>query len=246
MYLASAFSPSGSHIAAFSTDWLSTLSIHRIRDHEPLSCTSHCVHIPLSGDVSNITWSRAGDRIACATKGGFAVYALDGTQLWVTQTVVKYLSFSPDGRVLATAHEDSGIQLWTLEGNELKAPCPLPGSHPQGDVVYSMIAFSEDSARVISGDFGAVNVWDARAGSNPTSSTPAEDMREDVAKPVAFSPDGEWLATRSEDVFHIWDTSTGHQIYRGESEGSVVVKLLWIHGDSMKKLVVCRKDLVVV
>ena len=54
--------------------------------------------------------------------------------------------------------------------------------------------------------------------------TPVEDMRGDVAEPVAFSPDGEWLATRCkshENVFHIWDTSTGNRILENESHGKV-------------------------
>ena len=238
-----AFSPSGSHIA-FAPIGLSTLYIHYIQNHSTLTCTSRCIQIPLSGNAWSVAWSHAGDRVACATANGFAIYTVNGIQSWVSQALVIHLSFSPDDHILVTVHENSGILLWRLEGSQLETPPPLPGSSLQH--YTSSIVLSEDGARVISDHVTNVKVWDARTGSSPTPSISAESADRDVTYPVTFSPDGEWLATRSKShdhIFYIWDTNTGKRIFGSEDEdgGGKVHNLLWISVGTMKRLVVCRE-----
>ena len=242
-----AFSPSSSHLA-FSTDEMSTLYVHQLPHHDTLGCTSRCLHIPLSGKAHDIAWSPTGDHIACSTQEDCAIYALDGTRIWSRSDLIYCKpTFSLDGRTLGTADEDLGICMWGLEDNESTKPAPLLGSLSMGCV--KSIAFSVDGARIVSQHDRGVKIWDARADTGCTSSVPSMPGDRDVSRPVALSPDGGWLATRSKshsNIFHIWNANTGDQIseaYQGVNDDGDVEKFVWV---STGTLVIFRESLMVV
>ncbi len=115
------------------------------------------------------------------------------------------LSYSPDGKRLASAGSDHKVRVWELEdGHE---PLELVG---HSDFVAG-VAFNHDGSRIASASWdGKVNLWDACAGGPPTLSFKGH------TSPVfglAFSPDGARIASAGDDlVVRTWSTSDGHEI----------------------------------
>jgi WD40 repeat protein len=107
------------------------------------------------------------------------------------------ISFSPDGRVLATGHTDNTIKLWdAATGRELRA------FHGHRHVVDG-VAFSPDGRRLASAskDF-TLKIWDVATGQEQTT------LRGHTSHVlcVAFSADGRRLVSGSEDrTVKIWD-----------------------------------------
>jgi WD40 repeat protein len=122
------------------------------------------------------------------------------------------LAFSPDSRTLATSGDDSTIRLWRmLDGT------PLKTIHA-GNHTYKL-AFSRDGRWLVSGGRargGLGTFWHQLTGAGGTA-TPIHIWRtadaamvaalpasDDIAH-VDLSPDGQWLATSSEDRrFSLW------------------------------------------
>lgn len=116
------------------------------------------------------------------------------------------LAYSPDGKLLATASEDNTVKIWDAEiGAEV-------ATLQHTKQVWS-VAFSPDGKRLATGSGlsdgvgrkgpGETKVWDVKTWSVAKSFT----GHACAVMSVAWSPDGERLATASEDKsVKIWDT----------------------------------------
>ena len=83
------------------------------------------------------------------------------------------VAFSPDGSMIATG-TDKGAQIWDMPSGELRLPL-----HDDGETVVSGVAFTPDSARVLSvGPDGAMMVWDTGTGVQEA------DLRLDAGAPI--------------------------------------------------------------
>ncbi len=117
------------------------------------------------------------------------------------------VAFSPDGKSLATASEDTTAKVLDVSyGKELFT---LPG-HQQ---IIRRIAYSPDGARLATGyENGKVKIWDSATGKEmPLSSDLGHGKS---VNDLAFNLDGTQLATASEDkTAKVWDAESGKELF---------------------------------
>ncbi|KAK4458976.1 hypothetical protein QBC42DRAFT_299809 [Cladorrhinum samala] len=125
---------------------------------------------------------------------------------------VNSVTFSPDGRILASASRDQTVRLWdTATGRTVYT---LKG---HSDWVRS-VAFSPDGRILASAsDDQTVRLWDTATGRIVQTLKGHSDW----INSVTFSPDGRILASASGDqTMRLWDTATGRivQTLKGHSD----------------------------
>ncbi|MGB3189184.1 MAG: CHAT domain-containing protein [Limnoraphis sp.] len=114
---------------------------------------------------------------------------------------IQGVSFSPDGKLLATSSADSTVKLWdTTTGKEIKT---LRG---HTDLVYS-VSFSPNGEWLATGSRdNTVKLWDVSTGK--VIKTLTEHTNEVYT--ISFSPDGKLLASGSVDkTVKLWNITTG-------------------------------------
>jgi WD40 repeat protein len=110
------------------------------------------------------------------------------------------LAYSPDGKTLAIANADRTVKLWEPESGRERSY-----AHHDG---VQWVAFTRDGKTVVSASprEGAVKFWDIVAKTEPATLQNSGDVRA-----LAFSADGQILATGRESSTKLWDMATGQQ-----------------------------------
>lgn len=131
---------------------------------------------------------------------------------------VSSVVFSPDGRFVLTASLEGPAMLWPVAGGEALATFagpPSGGFSPDGKFVLtsSSVALSPDGKLVLTswGD-GTMKLWPVEGGAaRVTFDNSGKSMSEAI-----FSPDGRFIATRSNTDVKVWPAGGGQglEIYR--------------------------------
>ncbi len=114
---------------------------------------------------------------------------------------VNTIAFSPDGRSLASAGiSDSVIILWDVPGVRARLRLDVP------DGPVRTLSFSPDGSLLasVSGRVPQVRLWDTSTGRQHRQFT--ENL---PSSHVAFSANGQFLATHHEQTIRLWKVATG-------------------------------------
>jgi WD40 repeat protein len=215
-----AFSPDGQRLATASRD--KTAKVWDARTGQELrALKGH------TDDVTSVAFSPDGQRLATTSGDGTARVwdARTGQQQLVLREHTRRVysvAFSPDGQRLATGsggYDDRKKQFYgEVRVWEARTGQEILTFKGHTDYVRS-VAFSPDGQRLATGSggynhlkkqsYGEVKVWEARTGQQLLTIK----GHTHVVYSVAFGPDGQRLATGSEDkTVKVWDARTGQQL----------------------------------
>jgi WD40 repeat protein len=197
-----AFSPDGRTIASTSNGG-KTIWLWDVRTHTRLgsALTGH------TGNINDIAISADGRTLASAGD--------DAVRLWDLRTQTEVgaplngssdsVAFSPDGHILVSGDADGTMRLVDARtGRQLGSPL-TPRLRTGSETFF--VAFSRDGHTVASVQSdGPVEFWDVRTR-KPVGS-PAPDKG---AMALAFSPDGQTLASLNFSTIHLWSARTHKQ-----------------------------------
>ena len=155
----------------------------------------------------DVDLSPDGGRLAMGGYWEDTVWATDSgallNQLRGQEDATMQVSFSPDGRELASSSADASIRLWNVRDGSLKR---ILARRPPNTPVTSL-AFSADGRFEALGTVdGIVRVWSAQDGSF------RYELRghEGAVLALGFSPDGSWLYSGGADrTMRVWDMARG-------------------------------------
>ncbi|MEM9770218.1 MAG: hypothetical protein AAF889_01215 [Cyanobacteria bacterium P01_D01_bin.73] len=223
-----AFHPNGSAIAVTDNGTEPVVTVVNLDGEAIATLRGH------TDTIYNVAYDPKGQFIATAS-------ADKTVRLWTTAgefvreikghtAAVEAVTFSPDGQTLATASDDKTVRLWSAAGQELRK---FTGHK---DWVFS-VDFSPDGKTLASGSYdGTAKLWSLSGGKPDDKFEKALDEElggkpgEQRSKPITltghgdrvfsvkFSPDGQTLASTSEDkTIRTWSrdgkplqTFTGH------------------------------------
>ncbi len=194
-----AISPNGQTIASIS--WDRTLKLWNSEGELVQTLQEYPASIAFSPD-SKILASASGD-VKLWNKEGKLLQTLQGHEGAVTS-----VTFSPNGKTIASASADKTVKLWNIEGKLLHT---LEG-HKEG---VNSVVFSPDGKTIASAsDDKTIKLWSVEGQLLQTLTG-----HEDRVRSIAFSPDSKMIASVSYDkTVKLWNlqsqllqTLVGHE-----------------------------------
>ena len=179
------------------------------------------------GYINEIAYSPDSSRLAIASSIGIWIYDADtGEELALFRGhigPVERLSYSPDGRFIASSSADRSVRLWDAVTGEQKAIL-------NQDNTVSNFVYSPDGSTITTNTQGKVCLWNAVTGEQKATLT--ERLYNNWFFSVAYSLDGSTIAIKPYHEICLWDAVTGEQkaTITGESfvyspDGSTIATL---------------------
>ena len=184
---------------------------------------------PATQTAGGVAFSPDGKRLACNYRpaddapmkdspGSIRIWDLATRQAVVTIDRLPYATgvptFSPDGRLLAAPDHGKGlVKVWDAATGREAFSC----NFTDGGVLWNAV-FSPDGKRLAACANKGIRIWDVT--SRGTQATWPSGSK--AARGLAFSPDGNCLATGSiEGLVELWDSATGQkvQVFKGHFGG---------------------------
>ena len=166
--------------------------------------------------VYEVVFSPDGKTLCLAAQGGFATYDTEtfSQKMRVRTDTMFSPVFSEDGRWLAFDTPSRQVQLWNLNLNREVAN--FDGPKRAGDSGLSTLAITPDGRRIVYAGATEVRIW--RLDGQPEKQI-LKGQSNGVGD-IAFSPDGQLLATTGTDKrVRLWNSLTGKLLHTLESDG---------------------------
>ena len=177
--------------------------------------------------VNSVAFSRDDKKIFTASNNKMVqLWSLDKLErkAFKPQASINFLTYSPDGKIIATTGNGNTVKLSDLEGKELQTLT----SDNNKDVIYG-VAFSPDGNMIANTSKDSVTIlWDRKGEKLHTLRG-----HNGQVKSVAFSHDGKTIATGSKDkTVKLWDLN-GKLLNNLTGHKSEVMSVAFSHDNKM-------------
>jgi WD40 repeat protein len=224
------FSPDGKYLATADYDGVARVWDTEIDQELPV-LRGHMTA------VTGVSFSLDGKHLATSSEDQTAKLwdVENGTELVTLpghDDTVTGVAFSPDGRHLATSSYDTQVKVWNVKTGKEENNLHRPDSDVTLDHAPAVwgVAFSPDGNRLATASEYQASVWNAQTGKELLTFgdhydhvTEVNFSPENDVTGVAFSPDGNRLATGSMDgTAKVWDAQTGKKLVTLEGHSDFV------------------------
>jgi hypothetical protein len=173
----------------------------------------------------SVAWAADGQRYAAGgiMPDSLKVYSAANNKVLAAYSghtgTISALSWSPDGRTIASASYDTTVQLWNAANGEHIL------SYTDHAAPVLAVSCSPDGKFVASADaLHVIHIWNAQTG----ATVKVLGQHRAQVTSVAWSPDGMLLASASADkTVNVWDVRTGSAVMTYVNHTDVVEALAW-------------------